>query len=114
MKIYHNRRCSKSRAALAILEEKNTPLEIIEYLKTPPSAVELSKILGMLNMKSIDLIRKGEELYKEKVIHKNLSDGELIQLMVKNPILIERPIVVHNGKAVIGRPPENVLFLIKN
>ena len=86
---------------------------VIEYLKTPPSVAELKSMLGRLGMKPVELLRKGEEVYKAHVAGRNLSDAQLIALMVEYPVLIERPIVVSGGRAVLGRPPENVLQLLK-
>ena len=112
MKIYHNPRCSKSRQGLAILEASNQPFQVIKYLETPISENELSEIVKLLGIKPIQLIRKNESVWKENYKNKNLSDSQLIKVMVANPKLIERPIVINNGKAVIGRPPqliENIL-----
>ena len=106
--IYHNPRCGKSRQTLAILQEKGEEVSIVEYLKTQPDAVELEKIISMLGIKPEQLIRKGESIYKEHYKGKELSDQEWIAAMVQHPILIERPIVLKNGKAALGRPPENV------
>lgn len=111
--IYHNPRCSKSRATLALIEERGVQPTVIEYLKTPPSAAELKSILGRLGMKPAELLRKGEEAYKAHVAGHDLSDAQLIALMVECPVLIERPIVVRGDRAVLGRPPENVLQLLK-
>lgn len=108
--IYHNTRCRKSRETLALIEKQNP--EIIEYLKTPPSAVQLKEILGKLGLKAEDIIRKKEPLFLEKFKDKKLSEEKWIEVLVKNPVLIERPIVVKGKKAVIGRPPENVLSLL--
>ena len=107
-KIYHNPRCGKSRQTLALLKEKESNFEIIEYLKTPPSAEELKSILELLKMKPLELIRRGESIFKENFKGKELTDDQWIKAMVENPILIERPIVVKNGQAILGRPPENV------
>lgn len=111
--IYHNPQCSKSRATLALLKENGVEPTIIEYLKTPPSAAELKSILEKLKMRPDELIRKGEDLYRELVSVKKLSDPQLIATMIDNPVLIERPIVVVGDRAAIGRPPENVLPLLK-
>ncbi|MGV1014804.1 MAG: arsenate reductase (glutaredoxin) [Methyloceanibacter sp.] len=111
--IYHNPRCSKSRQTLALLEAKGIAPKIVEYLKTPPSAAELKRIVKKLGLKPRDLLRRGEPRYAELGLKdSNLSDEALIALMVKNPILIERPIVVSGDKAVIGRPPERVLTIL--
>lgn len=112
MKIYHNPRCTKSRQTLAVITSKNVEPDIIEYLKTPPTAKELKDILKKLGMKPQDIIRKGEAIYKEKYKGKEYSDEEWVKILVENPKLIERPIVVEGDKAVIGRPPENVLELL--
>lgn len=112
-KIYHNPRCSKSRQTLQLLEEKGIQADIIEYLKEAPSKAELASILSLLNMEPRALIRKGEAIYKELNLKDDtLSNEQLISAMVEHPILIERPIVLANGKAAIGRPPENVLDII--
>ena len=112
MKIYHNPRCSKSRQTLEILQQAGQQPEIIEYLKTPPTASELENLLQKLNLKPEQLLRKGEQLYKDKYKNQQLTDEELIKVMAENPVLIERPIVVKDNKAVLGRPPENVLELL--
>ncbi len=111
--IYHNPRCSKSRQTLALLQDRNIDPEIIEYLKTPPSKAELKKILAMLNLKPRDLMRIKEQAYKDNnLADPSLSDDALISAMVENPVLIERPVVVTNGKAAVGRPPEAVLEIL--
>ena len=111
--IYHNPRCSKSRASLAILEQHDTEPEVVEYLKTPPTVEQLTSLLTLLNLAPRELIRTGQSEYKDlNLANPDLSDQELIKTMVAHPILIERPIIVHNGKAVIGRPPENVLDIL--
>ena len=112
IKIYHNNRCSKSREACNILTEKKIVFETIDYLKNPPSEMELKKMLKMLGMKAENIVRKNESLYKEKYSEKSFSESEWIKILTKNPILMERPIVVNGNKAVIGRPPENVLQII--
>lgn len=110
--LYHNPRCTKSREALALLKEKNADVEIIEYLKNVPTTEELKLLLMKLNMKPEEIIRKGETLYKEKYKGMKFSDEEWIETLVKNPILIERPIVIKGNKAVIGRPIEKVIELL--
>ncbi|OFY86911.1 MAG: arsenate reductase (glutaredoxin) [Bacteroidetes bacterium RIFCSPLOWO2_12_FULL_35_15] len=112
LKIYHNARCSKSREACSILQEKNIPFETIDYLKTPPSQKEIKELLKKLGMKAEEIVRKGEVIYKEKYKNKTFSETEWINILSENPILIERPILVKGDKAVIGRPPEKVLELI--
>ncbi len=111
--IYHNPRCSKSRQTLALLEEKGIDLEIIEYLKTPPDQQTLQDILTKLDIKPLDLMRKGESVFNELKLEDKIEDTQaLLDAMVENPILIERPIVLANGKAAIGRPPESVLDIL--
>ena len=110
--IYHNPRCSKSRETIKILNEKSCTLNIIEYLKFPLDFKTIEKILERLDMKPIQLIRKNELIYKTMKLDKNKSNTNiLIKAMVENPILIERPIVLTKNKAIIGRPPSNVLSL---
>lgn len=110
--IYHNPRCSKSRQTLDLLREQGIEPIIIEYLKTPPSSDELERILGMLGMQPEELMRKGEREYEALVKGRKLPRAEIIRLMIANPILIERPIVVHGDKAALGRPPESVLSIL--
>lgn len=111
--IYHNPRCSKSRAALQLLRERGVEPQIIEYLKTPPSAARLTELLAMLDMSPRDLMRKGEDPYKDLGLGDAQKDDKtLVAAMADNPILIERPIVVNGGKARLGRPPEQVLELL--
>jgi len=111
--IYHNPRCSKSRQTLELLNEKKVEPDIVEYLKTPPDAQALSRILDLLGKEPRDLMRKGESAYKENGLdNPALSREDLIQAMVDNPILIERPIVVAGNAAAIGRPPESVLEIL--
>lgn len=110
--IYHNPRCTKSRATLALLNERGVEPKVIEYLTTPPTAKELKAIVSKLGIKPEALVRKGEDVYKEKFAGKALTDAQWIEALAANPILIERPIVVRGDKAVIGRPPENALELI--
>lgn len=111
--IYHNPRCSKSRQTLALLEENGVRPKIVEYLKTPPSAAELKRILKKLGLNARDIVRKGEAVYTELGLKdRDVTDDVLIALMVDNPILIERPIVVSGDHAAIGRPPEQVLKIL--
>jgi len=113
VKIYHNPRCSKSRQTLQLLQEQGIELEIIEYLKTPPSAGELNDILQKLGMEPRELMRKKEAEYKASGLDDDKLDRQaLINGMVNHPVLIERPIVVANDKAAIGRPPEAVLAIL--
>jgi arsenate reductase len=108
IKIYHNPRCQKSRSTLKLLENSGASFEVIKYLETPPSEQELKQILTCLNLSPENLIRKNEPIWKENYKHKIFSDEELIQIMLKHPKLIERPIVIKGDRAIIGRPPENV------
>ena len=112
MKIIHNPRCQKSRQTLALLEENGITPDIVLYLKDHLTKDEIKKILKKLKMEAHEVIRKGEKIYKEKFKGKDLSEDEWIDAMVANPSLIERPIVIKGRKAVIGRPPENVLDLM--
>jgi len=114
IKIYHNPRCSKSRQTLELLGKSGVLPEIVEYLKTPPNKGELTKILDLLGLEPRELMRKSEAEYKAAGMDdESLSRDELIALMVDHPKVIERPIVIANGKAAIGRPPELVLEIIR-
>lgn len=111
--IYHNPRCSKSRQTLQLLEENGIEPKIVLYLENPPSAKELKALLKKLGIGARELLRKGEADYKDnKLSDSSLSESALIEAMTKFPKLIERPIVVKGDKAVLGRPPENVLGLV--
>ncbi|MDH5357233.1 MAG: arsenate reductase (glutaredoxin) [Gammaproteobacteria bacterium] len=111
--IYHNPRCSKSRQTLALLAQQGIKSEVIEYLKTPPTPDTLRTIINQLGISPRQLLRKGEAIYKElNLADESLSDEQLIQAMFTHPKLIERPIVISNNKAKIGRPPEAVLDII--
>ena len=111
--IYHNPKCSKSRQTLELLKENGITPTVVEYLKTPPTAETLKEILGQLGMAPRDLMRKKEDIYAElKLDDPSLSEDALIDAMTKHPILIERPIVLANGKAALGRPPEQVLDIL--
>jgi arsenate reductase len=111
--IYHNPRCSKSRQTLEILQARRLQPVIIEYLKTPPSHDELDKLLRLLNFEPRDLMRTKEKEYKQQHLDDpDLSRAQLIDSMIASPILIERPIVLANGKAAVGRPPEQVLNIL--
>jgi arsenate reductase (glutaredoxin) len=113
VKIYHNPRCTKSRQTLQLLKDRGIEPEVIEYLKTPPSVEELTDILQKLDMEPRALMRKQEAEYKASGLDNSALDKQsLINGMVNHPILIERPIVLANGKAAIGRPPENVLSIL--
>ena len=111
VKIYHNPRCSKSRNTLALLEEQGVDVEVIKYLDTPPSKEEIKEVLKMLGMSARELMRTKEDIYKELGLKDVEGEEVLIDAMVANPKLIERPIVVKEGKATIGRPIENVKAL---
>lgn len=113
MKIYHNPRCSTSRKVLALLEEKKQKVEVVEYLKEVPNTKDLELLLQQLNLEVKDIIRKNEQVYKEKFKDKNFTDNEWLKILQEFPKLIQRPIVVKGNKAVIGRPIENILDLIK-
>lgn len=111
--IYHNPRCSKSRQTLALLQERGLEPEIVRYLETPPDAATLRALLNMLGLAPRALMRRKEAPYKDlNLADEGLSEAELIAAMVANPVLIERPIVTANGKAAIGRPPEQVLSIL--
>ena len=111
--LYHNPRCSKSRAALQLLQQQKTGFDVVDYQKTPPDAATLTKILNLLDFKASQLLRQGEAQYKNlKADIENYSDAELIDLMVKYPILIERPLVITENDAAIGRPIDNIIELL--
>ena len=112
MKYYHNNRCRKSREGLAFLESKNIKPEIINYLENRISKDELIALLKKLNISASELIRKSEAVYKENIKGKSISENEIINWMVKEPKLIERPILVNKNLAEIGRPKENFLKII--
>lgn len=113
VQILHNPRCSKSRATLQLLKDNGVEPEVILYLDTPPDADLLTSILSKLNLQPRELMRKGQSEYKDMGLdNEDLSDEDLIAAMIKTPILIERPIVLANGKACIGRPPEAVLKIL--
>lgn len=113
IRIYHNSRCSKSRSALSLLEQHGKPFEVINYLETPPTADELKTLLSQLGITARQLVRSGEDVYKALHLDDpSLDEGALLDTMAKHPQLIERPIVVAHGKAVIGRPPEVVLDIL--
>ncbi|AWY00655.1 arsenate reductase (glutaredoxin) [Marinomonas primoryensis] len=111
--IYHNPRCSKSRQTLQLLEENDIHPDIRLYLQDTPSIEELQTLLVQLQVSPLELMRTKEDIYKELGLNKESSDEERLQAMHGNPKLIERPIVIHNDKAIIGRPPESVLALFK-
>ena len=110
--ILHNPRCSKSRETLQLLEEKGEDILVVKYLDDVPTREELENILSLLNISPIDLVRTKEAIWKEKYKDSALSDSEVIDAMLENPKLIERPIVIKNNKAAIGRPPKQVLDIL--
>jgi arsenate reductase len=110
--LLHNPRCGKSRSALALLQEKGVEPQIIEYLKTPPTREELKALLHKLNLDAEQIVRKGEEIYRQHYAGKSMSGENWLDALVAHPILLERPIAVKGDRAVVGRPPENVLRLL--
>ena len=112
MKYYHNPRCRKSREGLSILEERGLSPEIVLYLKDNPSKSEIIDVISKLGIHPLDLVRKSEKIYNEKYKNRSLNEEQLIEMLVENPILIERPIFINEDKGVIGRPPEKVLEII--
>lgn len=112
MKIYHNPRCTKSRQTLQLIEEAGQSVEIVKYLENIPTKRELKEIIDLLGIQPMQLIRKGEAIWKDQFKGKELSNDDLIDAMIAHPKLIERPIVISGNKAVLGRPPENVLELL--
>lgn len=112
IQILYNPRCSKCREALNLLEGESCEIEIVEYLKNIPTKKEIKNILDKLGLKAFDIVRKKEAVYLEKFKNKTFTNEEWIQLLIENPILIERPIVIDGYKAIIGRPPELVVDLL--
>jgi len=112
IQIYHNPRCSKSREGLQILENEGKTFEVIKYLETIPSQKELTRIVSLLGIAPIDLVRKNEAIWKSDFKGKTLSDSQIIDAMIAHPKLIERPIVINDNKAIIGRPPSAILDII--
>ena len=113
VQIFYNPRCSKCRLTMEILNDKGVKTTVVEYLNTPPDSTELNKVLDILGLEPRDLMRKHETPYKEnKLDNPDLSREQLIQAMIDNPILIERPIIINGNKATIGRPPEKVLDIL--
>jgi arsenate reductase (glutaredoxin) len=110
--IYHNPRCSKSRQGLELLEKSGKPFEVIKYLDNNLTFEQLKNIIELLDIKPIDLIRKSESIWKSDFKDKNLNSTEIIDAMVKNPKLIERPIVINGNKGVLGRPTEKILEIL--
>jgi arsenate reductase len=112
LKIWHNPRCSKSRQTLALLEEHGHSPDVVKYLDNGPNADQIRAVLTALNIPAIQLMRTGEKLFKELKLSKTDTDDTLIDAMVNNPILIERPVVLNGGRAALGRPPEGVLDIL--
>ena len=113
IQIWHNPKCSKSRAAIDLLQSKNIDANIVKYLETTPSKEQLKDVLKKLNMKASQLLRTGEDIYKELNLKQIDDENKLIDIMVENPILIERPIIIRGENAVIARPIENLSELLK-
>ncbi len=115
MQIYHNPRCSKSRETLKLIQSHEIEPEVILYLENPPSPKELEAVIKYLDIAPRELLRKKEQVYKDKnIADETLTDKNVIRLMCENPVLIERPIVIKDKKAIVGRPPENVLTLLES
>jgi arsenate reductase len=112
IQILYNPRCSKCREALSLLEGESCEIEVVEYLKNIPTKKEIKNILDKLGLKAFDIVRKKETVYLEKFKNKTFTNEEWIQLLIENPILIERPIIIDGYKAIIGRPPELVIDLV--
>ena len=112
IKIYHNPRCTKSREALALLTSEGKEFETIKYLENPLSEKELKEILKLLNIPAIDLVRKNELIWKESYKNKKLSEAQIISALIKNPKLIERPIVINGNKAAFGRPLDTIRSIL--
>lgn len=108
IQVYHNNRCGKSREAIALLEQSGKEFEIIKYLDNPPTFEELNVLLQKLNYKPLELVRQKESLWIEKFKGKNLTDDEIVKALSENPILIERPIVILEDKAIVARPVEKL------
>ena len=113
IKIWHNPRCSKSRNAMTLLEENAVDVEVVKYLDTVPSREELVEVLAMLGLSARELMRTKEEIYKTLNLKDVSDENALIDAMIENPRLIERPIVIRDGKAAIGRPIENIITLLQ-
>ena len=113
IEIWHNPKCSKSIAAMELLENNNINANVVKYLETAPSKEQLQDVLKKLNIKASQLLRTGEEIYSELKLNQIDDENELIEIMVKNPILIERPIIIKGESAVIARPIENLSELLK-
>lgn len=113
VKVFYNPKCSKCRLTMDILSDKGVDTSVIEYLNSPPNSAELNEVLDLLGLEPRDLMRKHETAYKENNLDDpDLSREQLVQAMIDNPILIERPIIINGNKATIGRPPEKVLDIL--
>lgn len=112
IQIFHNSRCSKSRQCLSLIENSGKKFEVIKYLENPPTITELTEIISKLEIDPIELVRKKEKIWIEEFKNKTFSSLELIEIMVKNPILIERPIVINGEKAIVARPIEKAIGII--
>ena len=110
--IYHNARCSKSREAMEVLKKSDCEIEVVEYLKKTPTKKELKDLLMKLGLKPLDIIRTNEAIFEKKFKNKKFSDAEWLQILIENPVLLQRPIIVDGYKAVIGRPVEKVAELL--
>lgn len=113
IKILHNPRCGKSREGIALLEESGKPFEIVKYLDKPLTEKELTSLIKKLNLTPIDLVRQKEKIWTEQFKGKNLSDSSIIKALADFPILMERPIVISENKAIIGRPPQKIIDFLK-
>ena len=113
IQIWHNPKCSKSRAAMDLLESKNINVNVVKYLETTPSKEQLKDVLKKLNMKASQILRTGEDIYKELNLKEIDDEDKLIEIMAEHPILIERPIIIKGEIAVIARPIENLEELLK-
>ena len=111
--IWHNPRCSKSRQTLALLEDRGISVVVRLYLDDAPSITDVTEVINQLGIGPWELLRRGEKIFKELRLNKDTADATLIEAMSANPILIERPIVIHRGRAALGRPPENVIALLE-
>lgn len=112
VRVFHNARCSKSRSACALLAERGVELEVVDYLRTPPTQEELRALLTLLGMRAEALVRKGEDVFRDHYAGRSLTEEEWLEALVAHPILMERPIVVYGNRAVVARPPELALELL--
>ena len=112
-RIYHNPQCSKSRQTLALLQDRGVDIEIVKYLDTPPSAADVEALIDLLGIEPHDLVRTGEAAYGESGLSKDSSAREVAAAIARSPRLLQRPVVVVNNRAAIGRPPESVLKLFE-